>query len=316
MKAWLFKGAGEPLQLIEQETPRPGRGEVVIDVRATGLCASDVHLIQGKHAELLEKMPLVLGHETAGVLCAVGEGVEDFKVGDRVVISGTATYTPGFHADGGYASHTLTRAETLRHLPDDVSFEQGAVATDAGQTSYGAVMLAGNLQPGMKVGIVGLGGLGMTAARIAVVNGAGAVYGAEPRREVWDTARGLGVTDVVEDVKSLAQFDLDLIIDFAGTGKTTGEALAAIKFRGTVVLIAATNTEAWFHSPDLIRKELTLRGFQGGQPGSTEAVLAHMQRGELEIHATPITFDQIPDGLDQLAKGGVTGRLVAVQPAG
>lgn len=314
MKAWQFTGAGKPLQLIERETPRPGRDEAVIEVRASGLCASDVHLMGGKHAELLAKMPLILGHEIAGVLSAVGEGVAGFKAGDRVVVSGTDTYCPGFHVDGGYASHTLVDASCLRRLPDDVSFVQGAVSTDAGQTSYGAVMRAGGLQPGQRVGIIGLGGLGMTAARIALLNGASAVYGAEPRHEVWDTAISRGVKQVVADAKQLAQFNLDLIIDFAGVSVTTSDAIAAVARGGTVVLVAATRTEATFHTPDLIRKEVTLRGAQGGHPGHTEAVLAHMQDGELEILSSTIGFDEIPEGLKRLEQGAVNGRLVAVLP--
>jgi len=314
VKGWLFRGASEPLQLLEQETPVAGPGESVVAVRAAGLCFSDVHLMRGHHADLLEKMPLILVHEISGVVCYVGEVVAGFKHGDRVVVSGVPEYTPGFHLDGGYATHCRMRATSLRRLPDGVSFEQGAVATDAGQTAYGAVMHNGALKKGQRVGIIGLGGLGMTAARIALANGASAVYGAEVRREVWDTAIENGVAEVVDDVKDMAAFDLDLIIDFAGTGITTADAIAAVKFRGTVVLVAATKEECTFNTSSLIRKEIVLRGSQGGIPGHTEAVLELMNRGELEILASPITFDEIPEGLMRLERGGVNGMLVAVLP--
>ncbi|MFJ1311397.1 alcohol dehydrogenase catalytic domain-containing protein [Agrobacterium sp. P15N1-A] len=312
MRAWQFTGAGEPLQLIERDMPHPGPGEVVVKVSAAGLCASDVHLMSGKHAELLGKIPLILGHETAGVIDGVGEGVTGFRVGDRVVVSGNKDYVPGFSVDGGYATHVLVRSTSLRSLPDGVSFEQGAVATDAGQTAYGAVMHSGGLQKGQRVGIIGLGGLGMTAVQLALANGAAEVYGAEPRREVWDAAIKRGAKEVVEDAKQFGQFDLDLIIDFAGYGVTTAAAIAAVRYGGTVVLVAAPVTEATIPTPDLIRKEVTLRGSQGGHPGATEAVLAHMQRGELEIPAEPIRFNEIPEGLKRLEQGGVNGRLVAV----
>jgi alcohol dehydrogenase, propanol-preferring len=82
---------------------------------------------------------------------------------------------------------------------------------------------SGGLEAGQKVGIVRLAGLGTTGARIAVINGA-EVYAAEPRRQVWDSAQSLGVKKVVEDVKELAQFNLDLIVDFAGFRTTTAGA--------------------------------------------------------------------------------------------
>jgi len=314
MKAWLFTGIGKPLELIERETPSPGPGEVVIRVRASGLCASDCHIMDGTSTHLLAHVPMILGHEIAGIVEKVGEGVSGCKPGDRVVASGVPTYTPGFHTDGGYASHCRLAAHALRPLPDDVPFAQGAAATDAGQTSYGAVMNAGELQPGQRVGIVGLGGLGLTGARLALLNGAAEVYGAEPRKEVWDLARSLGVKEVVEDATGLAPFNLDLIIDFAGYGTTTAGALAAIKPHGRVVLVGASVRETTFDNGHLIQKEATLRGAQGGHPGSTEAVLAHMQSGDLEIQATTIGFDDIPEGLARLERGGVQGRLVAVMP--
>src|SRR5262249_19124277 len=157
-----------------------------------------------------------LGHEVAGVITEVGPGVTAFKPGDRIVASGDEAFCPGWSADGGYATHCLLATSCAAPLPDGVDFVQGAAATDAGQTSYGAVMGAGGLKPGMRVGIVGLGGLGMTGARIAVVNGAAEVYAAEPRREAWDIALGQGVKEVVEDVMGLAPYELDLIVDFAG----------------------------------------------------------------------------------------------------
>ncbi|WP_175854947.1 alcohol dehydrogenase catalytic domain-containing protein [Burkholderia anthina] len=311
MKAWLFTGVDEPLKLIERETPRPGPGEVLLEVHGAGLCGSDLHIMNGTVTHLLSKVPLVLGHEVAGVVVATGEGVADYQPGDRVIASGTDTYCPGFHTDGGYATHCLLAASSLRRIPDGVSFVQGAAATDAGQTSYSAVMRAGALQKGQRVGIVGLGGVGLTAARIAVVNGAAEVYAAEPRRDVWQLARDQGVKEVVEDVSALAQYKLDLIIDCAGFGTTTAGAIAAVNPGGLVVLVGAAVAEATIPSALLVNNEVTLRGAKGGHAGDTEAVLAHMQRGELEILASTISFDEIPDGLARLERGGVTGRLVA-----
>jgi hypothetical protein len=146
--------------LIERETPRPGPGEVVLAVLGSCLFHSDVGRMDGTLTPYMpKKPPIILGHEVAGVVIEVGEGVCDHAAGDRVVASGTVEFCPGRNADGGYAKHCLLPAHCLIRLPDTVSFVQGAAATDAGQTSHSALMVAGELRAGQRVGIVGLGGL-------------------------------------------------------------------------------------------------------------------------------------------------------------
>lgn len=311
MRAWLFTGAQEPLQRIERATPRPGPGEVVLEVRASGLCHSDVGRMDGTLTPYMpKKPPIILGHEIAGVVAEIGPGVSDYRVGDRVVASGTLEFCPGRQVDGGYATHCRLPVHCLIPLPDAVSFVQGAAATDAGQTSHSALMAAGELRAGQRVGIVGLGGLGMTGARIAVLNGA-EVFAAEPREEAWETARAQGVTAVVEDVRELAPFHLDLIVDFAGFGDTTAGAISAVRPGGLVVQVGLGRTEATISTMELVGKAVTLRGSGGGRPGDTAAVLAHMDKGALAIAASTIGFDEIPAGLERLGKGGVVGRIVA-----
>jgi propanol-preferring alcohol dehydrogenase len=310
MKAWLFSGANQPLELIERSDPHAGPGQVVVDVRAAGLCHSDVGFLDGTLTWMLRKLPMILGHEVAGTISQIGDGVSGLAVGERVVLGGPEEFAAGWTVDGGYATKCLAMASGLIRLPETVSFVQGATATDAGQTAYGALMGSGGLKAGQKVGIVGLGGLGTTGARIAVINGA-EVYGAEPRRQVWDSAQSLGVKQVVEDVKELAQFNLDLIVDFAGFGTTTAGAISAVRPGGMVVQVGLGRTEATLSTAELVGKAVTLRGSRGGQPGAIAAVLAHMQKGELEIAASTVGFQDIPKSLERLRQGGVVGRLVA-----
>ena len=173
MKGWLFTGAHQPLELIERETPRPGPGEVLLQVRASGLCHSDVGRRDGTLTPFMPvPPPIILGPEVAGTIAELGKGGTGFSSGDRVVASGTLRFCPGRHADGGYATHCVVPAECLIALPDTVPFEQGAAATDAGQTSRSALKRAGQIQAGQRVGIIGLEGLGITGARIAVLYGA------------------------------------------------------------------------------------------------------------------------------------------------
>ena len=172
VKAWQLTAANEPLRRIDREDPPPGPGQVVVVVRAAGICHSDVGFLDGTLTGMLPKLPMVLGHEVAGVVSEIGPEVSGVEAGDRVVILGPQQHAPGWSADGGFADKVLAMAEGLFTLPENVDFVQGATATDAGQTAYGAVMGTGRVRDGERVGVVGLGGLGLTGARIAVVAGA------------------------------------------------------------------------------------------------------------------------------------------------
>jgi propanol-preferring alcohol dehydrogenase len=307
----MFTGAHRPLELIERDDPLPGSGEVQLEVRASGLCHSDVGRMDGTLTPFMPKPPpIILGHEIAAVVSQLGPGVSGYSIGDRVVVSGTLEFCPGRNADGGYATHCVIPTSSLLTLPRTVSFAQGAAATDAGQTSHHAVIVAGELRKGQRIGIVGLGGLGMTGARIAVLQGA-EVYAAEPRKEAWTTALAQGVQSVVEDVLGLASLNLDVIVDFAGFGSTTAGAISVVKRGGLVIQVGLGATQAMISTMALVGKSVTLRGSAGGGPADTSAVLALMSRGELQIEATSITFDEIPAGLERLEKGGVIGRIVA-----
>lgn len=313
MRAWQLVAANEPLQLVDCDDPVPGPGQVVVEVRAAGLCHSDVGFLDGTLTPLLPRLPIILGHEVAGVVGAVGPGVADFHVGDRVVVELGKAGAPGWSSDGGFADKCLTSAEALIRLPDRIEFTQAATATDAGQTAYGAVLGVGAVRAGEKVGIVGLGGLGLTGARIAVLAGA-QVYAAEPKREVWELAKRQGVLDVAEDVRELASLQLDAIVDFAGFGTTTAGAIGAVRVQGRVIQVGLGRNEATIPTSELVIKEVTLRGARGGHTGALEAVLAHMAAGELEIHTETITFDDIPEAIERLRLGNVVGRVVAEMP--
>jgi len=313
MKAWHLIGANQPLQRVEPEDPQPGSGQVVVDVRAAGLCHSDVGFLDGTLTPMLPKLPIIPGHEVAGVVAAIGPDVDGFDVGERVVIALSEAGAPGWSSDGGFADKCLAPAEGLIKLPEQISFAQAATATDAGQTAYSAVMGAGELRAGERVGVIGLGGLGLTGACIAVLAGA-EVYAAEPKHDVWDLAKERGVIDIVDDVSALAPLQLDMILDFAGFGSTTAGAISAVRMNGRVIQVGLGLNEATIPTAKLVLKEVTLRGARGGHPGHLEAVLAHMAAGELTIHTETIAFDDIPEAIERLRTGNVTGRLVAETP--
>ena len=311
MKAWQLTGTNEPLRRIEREDPRPGPGQVVVDVRAAGICHSDVGFLDGTLTGMLARLPIVLGHEVAGEVAGVGPGVTGFEVGDRVVAFGDPANAPGWSVDGGFADKFLTDVTGLMTLPGAVDFEQAATATDAGQTAYGAVMGAGKLQADERVGIVGLGGLGLTGAQIAVLAGAH-VYAADPKHETWSPAKKRGVNEIVQDVTELAAFNLDMIVDFAGFGATTAGAITAVRPGGRVIQVGLGRNEATISTAELVYKAVTLRGARGGRVRDLEAVIDLIARGELSIHTSPVGFDDIPEAIERLKGGGVFCRLVAI----
>lgn len=311
MWAWRFTGVDEPLLLCEVDAPRAAEGWVVVEVRATGLCQSDVGFLRGKIDHLLGAVPITLGHEFAGIVSEVGVGVEGVNVGDRVGVAGVSGSVAGVQWDGGYAQFAAAPADRLVPIPRPVSFEQAAVGTDAGATSYNAVHVSARVAPGQRVGIIGLGGLGMIGARLAVIAGA-EVVGVDVNESVFDQARDLGVRSCATDIRDFADRDLDTIIDFAGMGTTTAAAIESVRRDGRVVQVGLGKPEATISTTTLVSKHVVLVGSSTATPRNVEGVYGLMATGELvpEIHT--IGFRDIADGLGRLERGEVTGRLVAL----
>lgn len=313
----MFNGPDTQLELVDLPEPAPGPGEVVVDVKAAGLCHSDVGITDGTLTEVLGFTPIVLGHEAAGIISAVGEEVNDAAVGDRVAIAAMGDgksgvigqKTIGIGRHGAYAEKTLSPASELIPLPDEVPFTQAAAATDAGMTSYHGIFVRGGLRPGMKVGIIGLGGLGMTGARMAVLAGA-EVYAAEIDTEVHAAGLERGLKKIVNDVTELAPYELDLVIDFAGFGTTTAGAIETVRHGGRIVQVGVGQQEATINAYMLAMKDLDLVGSVGGTPEDTAEVIKFIASGGLTIATTTIGFDDIPAAMEELATVGGKGRRV------
>jgi len=314
MRAWQFTGTHQPLVLNDIPEPVPGPGELVLDVKAAGLCHSDVGVLDDEGwLPLFPTLPVTMGHEVAGVVSAVGEGVTEYAVGDRVGVCPTAESgtTPGYSREGGFTAKHLVAATDVVPMPEGLSFELAAAGTDAGMTSYHAVMTIGGVQPGDRVAIIGLGGLGQIGARVAVVSGA-EVTVCEINEDAWPLAREIGAVEVVKTVDELAGKDFDVVGDYAGFGETTAKALDAIRFGGSVVVVGMGRLEATINTRDLILKQARILGSVGGTKEDVAACYELFAAGKVSPAITRIGFDDIPDGLDRLRRGEVTGRLVAV----
>jgi propanol-preferring alcohol dehydrogenase len=318
MKSWRFFGTDKPLELLDVEEPHAGPGQVIVDVKAAGVCHSDVSaLIDPGWMPLFPRIPMTLGHENAGIISEVGEGMDEWNVGDRVGLS--PVMTSGEAAgdaigygqwDGGFGPKIVATNDNLVRLPDEVSFELGAMATDAGLTSYHAMVAVGGAKAGMKIGVIGLGGLGYIGARTAVLLGA-EVYGAEVNPAAQALADEIGLAGVASSITDFADKDLDLIVDYAGFGTTTSDAIETLGEFGTLVQVGMGKLESTINTYPLIIKQLSIRGSKSGTKEDLEALYELMKSGQLNPPLNLITPDEIPEALERLHKGGVVGRLIA-----
>jgi len=313
MRGWEFTGTNIPLKIVEKPDPVATPGRVIIDVKAAGLCHSDVGALRDEKWMKLISAPIIMGHEIAGVIAEVGEGVTDFKVGDRVgvcPVPKSGTLGPGYGYDGGYANKVSAPAEDLVRIPDGVSFAQAAAGTDAGMTSYHAMFRTGGAKPGMKVGVIGIGGLGQMAARAAVVAGI-EVYAVDTNPAARELAKQFGCKEAFANVSDLAAIAPQLIVDYAGFGVTTAQALEAVAPGGRVVLVGMGKLETTLNTDTLILKAAEVVGSVGGDTEDIAAVYELMAQGHLDPVITEITFDEIWDGILRLERHEVKGRLVA-----
>jgi D-arabinose 1-dehydrogenase-like Zn-dependent alcohol dehydrogenase len=191
MRALRLDTVGSHVVDAELPTPTPAPGEVLVRVRAAGICHSDAHYRAGRSASLVA--PITLGHEVAGEVAALGAGVTTHAVGDRVClhylvtcgrcahcIAGREQYCVtgkmiGHHRDGGHAEYIVVPARNAVHLPAEIPFAHGAAMMCSSATSLHAIR-RGRMAPGDTVTVIGIGGLGISAVQLAKALGALEVY--------------------------------------------------------------------------------------------------------------------------------------------
>lgn len=204
--------------------PVPGPGEVLVEVRAAGVCLSDVHLIDGSLSPgfpvdaVANSRAVTLGHEVAGVVHTLGPDVQGlWEPGQRVVLqAGQACgecggclrrtscrqpLTRGVDYDGGWAQYAVAREDTLLLIPDSLPFDQAAIIPDAVSTPYAAIVGTGAVRPAQAVGIWGAGGLGAHGIRLARMVGAAPVIAVDPLASARERALAFGA-DIALDPAS------------------------------------------------------------------------------------------------------------------
>ncbi|WP_110945703.1 alcohol dehydrogenase catalytic domain-containing protein [Streptomyces avicenniae] len=246
------------LRIEEVPRPAPGPGEVLVEVKAAGVCLSDVHLVDGTlgRGPHLTADAVTLGHEVAGVVATTGPGVTAWRPGDRVVLQAGETrdgqvWTRGVDYDGGWAEYALATATTLFALPDTIPFAQGAIIPDAVSTPWGAITATAGIRPAQAVGVWGVGGLGAHGVQLLRAVGAHPVVAVDPAPAARARALAFGA-DLALDPADPGLQDavraatggagLAAAFDFAGVDAVREQALGALGPGGSLVLVGLTGT--------------------------------------------------------------------------
>src|SRR5690349_7352890 len=234
MRAVVITQHGDPsvLQVQERPDPQPGAGQVRIDVKASGINFADVMARQGLYEDAPDT-PCVVGYEVAGVIDAVGEGVEAPAVGDRV-------FAP--IQFGGYASSVVVPATDAVPLPESLSFAQGAAIPVNYATAWAGLVQYGGLEAGQRVLIhAAAGGVGIAATQIAKRRGAYILGTASPRKH--EAIRGFGVDEAIDYRRKgweKAVAPVDVIMDALG-GRSFRRSYNLLKPGGRLVAFGASS---------------------------------------------------------------------------
>lgn len=323
MRAWRFVGAGRPLERQEVEDRAPGAGEVRVAIRAAGLCHSDLHIVDG-HFPF--PAPLTLGHEGAGVVADVGDGVDDLAPGTRVAVlggvpceacdtcrSGHPTVCPnkvhaGLQVDGCFADAWTGPAAAVVAVPDAVGFDEAAVSVDAVLTPYHALRTVGGVRPGERVAVFGLGGLGLHAVQCAVAMGA-SVVGVDPDPTTHDAALAAGAADVMAGGGSLLS-SCDLAVDCAGVETSLVEAQLAVRPGGRTVVVGLGAMQGPLLSVRLAIAETAVLGAFWGTADELREVLDLLASGAVRPVLEAFPLDEVNRHVERLRRGEVVGRVV------
>ncbi|MFH2072667.1 MAG: zinc-binding dehydrogenase [Actinomycetota bacterium] len=313
MRALQIVDYGRPLAEAVLTDPVPGPGELVVSIRAAGICRSDVHYRSGSRP--VPSLPLVPGHEVAGVVDAVGPGVEQPMVGDRVCLHyliscggcdacrrGAEQFCAsgqmiGLDRQGGYAERILMPARNAFPIPDAVSMEAAAVMMCSTATAYHALR-RGGLAAGESVAVFGSGGVGMSAIQLAGALGAFEVFAVDVNPAKLAAATGYGAIPVhAGDSDPVAQIldftggrGVDVTLEMVGLPLTMSQSIASLAPGGRAVAVGLTHEEFGMNAyRDLVRREALVTGSADHLAAEIPVLLEMARRGTLDLSGVVTT---------------------------
>jgi 2-desacetyl-2-hydroxyethyl bacteriochlorophyllide A dehydrogenase len=329
MRAVRFLGVGRPLELVWAPDPDPGPGEALVRVAACGICASDLHMMDGS-LPVRTPPPVTPGHEASGTVAAVGPGVEAVAVGDRVTIYAgkpcrecaacragrvegcVAPLTMGVDYDGAWADYCVVPAEACVRLPDAVPFDVGAILADCVATPFNAVVDVAAVRAGERVAVFGVGGLGTHAVQIARLAGAGFVAAVDPLEPARERARALGADLVAEPDGAVAAIraatggeGVDAAFDFVGSSAVLKRAVASLAPWGRCVVVGVSGERIELGPSILFAVRKTrLLGCYGYRREHLEVLARLVAAGRLDLSGSisaRLPLERAAEGVEALA---------------
>jgi alcohol dehydrogenase, propanol-preferring len=339
MRAAVLREIGKPITIEEVATPSPGAGEVLIRVEACGVCHSDLHLADGDWDLLrpITKVPLILGHEVAGTVAALGEGVTQVKVGDRVGVpwifwtcgecefcrEGRETLCvkqkiTGCTVDGGFAEYLVAPATHAARLPASLSAVEAAPLLCAGLTVYKAMKASGILAPQkapQRIAVFGVGGLGHLAIQIARALGI-QVCAIDITDEKLEFAKSLGaewtVNGATEQVhkrlRAIGGAHVALVTSASPAVYET--ALRCLRRGGTMAVVGMANEPFKASAVALISGETRIIASAVGTRDDLRELFELVEKFPIRCRVETRPLEAVSETFDQLKRGAVTGRIV------
>lgn len=334
MRAVKYQGPGQPFSLKTVPRPEPLPGQVRVKLKACGMCHTELHFRDG----LLDlgRRDVTMGHEAAGVIDAVGQGVDPARLGERVLVyyyegcgaceycrSGdeqlcaTVKAQPGFFTDGGYADYMVVRASNCILVPDHVALEDIAPMACAGTTAVHAGKMAA-IKPGEWVVVHGTGGVGLALLQYVRCAG-GRVIAIDRSRQRLELAQVLGAehiidatacADVAGEVLALTG-GAHVVFELVGRQATLQASLAMLRRKGRYVVVGYSADLLSVHPVELIVREIHVMGSVGSTLQDAHDIVALVSRGAIRSFVDRcIALEDFEQGLQALEQGNAQGRIV------
>ena len=315
MKAGRITVTSRKFEVIDVPTPNAGAGQVRIKVGAAGVCLSDVHFLEGILSPgYLVGDQVTLGHEVAGTIDQVGQGVDSHSLGERVVViagernDSNQITTLGFDYDGGWAEYVVINAELVVQIPDSLPFEQAAIIPDAVSTPWAAISATGKIQASESVAVFGVGGLGIHAVQLLRMIGCGKVIAIDPRDDARANAlaRGADFAFAPDDPDLKKHRGLHAAFDFAGVTPVRKQALSLLGEQGRLIIIGIANEPIVIPSDMAFTYMRTqIMGHYGSEAHHVRELVELVRQGRLDLsHSISeiLPLDQAAEAIDKLSK--------------
>ena len=342
MKAVQVVGYHRDLELAEIPEPEvTGAMDVIVRVGAAGVCRTDLHILEGQWEEKSGvALPYTIGHENAGWVHAVGEGVTGIAVGDKVILhplatcglcracrSGddvhcTASKFPGIDTDGGYAEYLKTTARSVIKLDDSLEPAEVAALADAGLTAYHAVAKAARLlRPGDVAVMIGAGGLGHIGIQVMKAISPATLVVTDRNPDALALAEELGADHTVQakDDGSHVAAILELtrghgaeaVIDFVAEGGSTRLGVQMLRRAGNYYVVGY-GEDLVVPTIDIISTEINFVGNLVGSYNDLAELMVLTAQGKVSLHTTTYKLEEFQQAIDDLDAGRVRGRAILI----